>query len=240
MSYKIKTRIYYNLDIIAKSNITLDNFNSHHLANVLKIQTGEFVSVFNEISGEFVCKVLNCHKKNTTLEVLEKIKDFTPPKYLLHLAYAPLKKDANDFVIEKSCELGVSALSNIITNRCVNKPLEVDKIKIKLQGASSQCGRLDIPQVLLGKKLVDFVQEHKKDNNIFWLNEFFLGDVFSNVLQNTPPKNSIILIGPEGGFDMQEKSFLSENTIPCYIKGNILRAETASIVALVNFNLFCN
>jgi len=136
--------------------------------------------------------------------------------------------------------LGISKLSNIITNRCVNKPLERDKISIKLQSASCQCGRLDIPEVLPPQKLIDFVEEHKSYKNIFWLNEFFLGDTFSKSLQQTPVKNSIILIGPEGGFDEGEKKFLTQNTIATYLSGNILRADTASIVAIANFNLIYN
>ena len=53
-------------------------------------------------------------------------------------------------------------------------------------------------------------------------------------------KNISFLIGPEGGFSVREHDLLDtyENVVSIKLNNRILRAETASILALSTYNLY--
>jgi 16S rRNA (uracil1498-N3)-methyltransferase len=243
LRYKRKTRIFFPNSITLNSQINLEENNFNHIVNVLRCKVGENIGIFNNINGEFRAVIIAINKKNLTLEVLEQVRQPTIYQYDLHLAYVPLKKDSTDFLIEKAVELGVNSITQIISSRCVNNPLDVEKIHTKTTNATQQCERLDIPNIFAPIKLKDFIIQYQNKAHIFWLNEFFIGSTLSDTLKNNNliHKHIIFLIGPEGGFSQEEAEFLSQYTTPVYFNSNILKAETASIASILNFNIInCN
>lgn len=243
---KIKSRFYINdstLDLGKIITIKEDIF--HHLSVVLRCNINDFISLFNEIDGEFIAQITSLNKKEAQATVKEQIKKPKKNKYQIHLAYAPLKKDANDYTIEKSCELGITEITQVITQNTSNKPLELNKLWQKLSFATQQCERLDIPKVNNATTLSKFLDANK-NKKIFWLYERKSENSFSEYLHKNSQddfSDIIILIGPEGGFSNNEVTLLSslKYVHQVHLNTNILRAETACIVALVNFQvIYCN
>ncbi|MDR0484076.1 MAG: 16S rRNA (uracil(1498)-N(3))-methyltransferase [Alphaproteobacteria bacterium] len=241
---KIKTRLFVNTNFLEENSfITIDGSAFHHL-NVLRIKLLDYISVFNAY-GEFLAQITSINKKEATIKVLHLIKSAKSKKFNLHLAYAPLKKDANDYALEKATEVGVNEITQIITKNTVNKPIDVDKITQKVILATQQCERLDIPQVNLSINLEKFLETHK-NKLIFWLYERGSDSTLSQyLLENKTQefKDVIFLIGPEGGFAESEINLLNSLNFvkQVHLNTNILRAETACVASLINFQVIsCN
>ncbi len=241
---KIKSRFYINAyNLTEKRSLVLKDDIFHHLYNVLRCKVNDYISLFNEIDGEFLAQIISLNKKEA--EVILKHQIYKPKKkeINIHLAYAPLKKDANNYVLEKSCELGVTEITQVITQNTVNKPLDTDKIRQKLIFASQQCERLDVPIVNQPISLKKFLDTNK-NKKIFWLYEresqYTLSE-YLNKYSKEKFNDIIILIGPEGGFSETEVSILKtlDFITQVHINTNILRAETACVVSLVNFQVIC-
>ncbi len=152
------------------------------------------------------------------------------------LAAAMIKKDKFELVLQKAAELGVSRIVPLITARTVNRPEEDKQKKIYarwqsiLEEASAQCERTRIP--VLEKTIpVERIREYRQAQNLFGYERGYeksplLGDVMK-------PEDTLIVIGPEGGFTDEECDFfLQEGFSMVSFGSRILRAETACIYAL--------
>ncbi len=237
MNYdKIITRCFCEKKLEPGIYISLLEDQYKHIVVVLRVKINHHITLFNEQYGEFLAKIHKIDKHSVQVYVVKKIKDYKKDDLQIILAYSPLKKNCNDFVIEKSTELGIKKIVQIITERTVNKPILEHKITQKCILSAQQCGRIDIPNVMESISLKDFINNHNT-LPIFWLNE----DRNSIKLVNSIEKfigienKIIILIGPEGGFSDKEKEFLytKKNVNNVYLDTNILRAETAVIAAIV-------
>ncbi|MEW5820605.1 MAG: RsmE family RNA methyltransferase, partial [Cyanobacteriota bacterium] len=156
-----------------------------------------------------------------------------------------IKLDKQDFIIQKSTELGINKIYNVISDHSNAKfktESEINKKLIRWQkialNAARQSKRLTIPNIeiclnldqLLSKLLCNvnnsIIIAFIEDNNII---------TFKEVLRafKTPVENIYIIVGPEGGWSKEEIMLFSKyNIITTNLGRNILRAETVPIVAL--------
>ncbi|MGV3278102.1 RsmE family RNA methyltransferase [Rickettsiales bacterium LUAb2] len=232
---EIKTRIYYfNTLNTINQEVILSSEDSHYLVNVLRLKNNDQIALFNSIDGEWLAKVNNINKNSSKVILLEKIKEANINNTSIHLMYAPLKNTASSFLLEKITELGVTDITQVITTRTTNKPIDIKKIELKIKQAVEQCGRLSVPKVYASKSLKQLLFSlEATDSKLIWLNEQQTGeDLLTAISNNTQPIN--ILIGPEGGFSAEEIDMLKHHpkVTPSYLKGNILKAETAAIISV--------
>lgn len=231
--FKIKARYYVNNAIETNQKLRLNEIAAYHFTTVLRGKPKDYIRVFNEKYGEFTAQIISINRQQVITQVLEQYKAYSVPKQHLHLAFAPLKKDATDIVLEKATELGVNELSSIITERTTNKPVETTKCTAKVINATQQCERLDIPKINPSLSLPNFLAKYNAP--ILWLNEKRISCTINQQLQTHWVDSPIFLIGPEGGFTDAEYLLLesSKNVYPVHFKGNILKAETACLTALI-------
>ena len=230
---KIKARYYINDILKVNQELLLHEIPAYHFTTVLRGKNQDYIRVFNEKYGEFTAQIIGIHRQQVTIQILEQYKKYVLPTQHLHLAFAPLKKDANDIVLEKATELGAQEISFIITERTTNKPIDPQKGTLKVINATQQCERLDIPTINPSVTLSSFLTKY--NTPIFWLNEKRISQTLQQQLQKTWVDNPIFLIGPEGGFTSAEYQLLgrNKNVHPVHFKGNILKAETACLTALI-------
>lgn len=222
-------RIYYFGNIEINKHIILPEPDSLHIIKVLRLEKDAYVNVFNE-NGEWISKIIDKNKTKAKILPIQKIKDSETTDKWIHLLFAPLKNTANSFLITKATELGVNEITQVITERTTNKALDIDKLMLKSKEAAQQCGRLSLPKINKTVNLTYII--NNLTYNVFWLNENQNGKELQNIVSNyTKPIN--LLIGPEGGFSKNEINMLKCNLItPVYLKGNILKAETAAIISV--------
>lgn len=228
-------RIYYSSKITSSTTCTLEKIDSHHLISVLRLNEGEHLALFNA-QGEWLCEITKANKKAAVVLPIKQLKKEETPLRKIKLFYSPLKSSATAFLLPKATELGVSNLTQVITDRTVNKPLENEKIYAKIKEAAQQCGRLSIPKVEVTISLKNLISSlDNSQNSLFWLNEDQQGLSISQAVTTLNQNEECgFLIGPEGGFTDAEKNSLKacRGIVPVFLKGNILRAETACLAAL--------
>ena len=218
---------------IKDNNVYLTKEDEHHILNVIRSKVGDKIEVVDN-GNLFLCEIISL--KPLSIKVVKNIDEDSELKNDITLYYCLSKGDKNDLVIQKSTELGVKRIVLVSSKRCVvkydNKNIE-NKIfrfyKIAKE-AAEQSHRLIIPKIegpFDLRKLKDVI----KENNLFVAYEENKLDKAFEVDKNM---DSIgILIGPEGGLELEEINCLNSIGFKCVSLGKrILRTETAAIYAL--------
>jgi len=245
-------RLYIAEEIIAGHDIGLSVEQAHHLRNVMRLRAGDSVLVFNSNDGDWQAVLSVVDKKQCLVKVVQQIR---PPikTRALSLAFAPLKQDATNWLIEKATELGVTNFQPLIMDHSNTKKAQLDRYQKIAAEASAQCERQDIPTISPLMPLRDFLSNLPDDFTWLVAMERFdnnqedscaqkshsilsvLFDDFSRSYEN----NLGLIIGPEGGFSKSEKDLIiKHNKVKTFSLGQrILRAETAAIAALSGCNI---
>src|SRR3954471_19617121 len=97
-------------------NVQLDESETRHLRDVLRIREGEPVKVFDGNGREFLATVSTISKRFATLKLDQETSAAAPESPLdLTLAIALTKGDKFELAIQKAVELGVNKIIPILT-----------------------------------------------------------------------------------------------------------------------------
>ena len=227
-------RLFFPESLSINSTSKLDKSQSHYLVRVMRASIGESFSLFNQ-SGEWRAKIIEITKGIVGFSITKKLRSLDN-KRNIWLAFAPIKLNYLNLMIQRATELGVTRFIPILTERTIVRKLNQKRINKIIVEASEQSNRLKVPVLDEIIKLDNFLKDNQKTTIIF-------GDLNTkNIKLNFNSKEPLcVLIGPEGDFSSREreKVLKFENVIPLKINENILRSETAaiSIVSIISFNL---
>ena len=210
--------------------VPLDGNPAHYLLSVMRVKEGDIVLLFDNRTGEWAAEAHDIRKRDVTLCVvqqtrpLEKVPDFW-------LCAAPIKKGRIDLVAEKACELGVARLQPVLTRRAVVDRLNLSRLQSHLVEAAEQCGRTALPELPEMVKLSGLLKNWPKGRHLFFADEQG-GTPMAQALASRPGP-AAFLIGPEGGFDDEERALIRAHpaAVAVSLGPRILRAETAAIAA---------
>jgi 16S rRNA (uracil1498-N3)-methyltransferase len=199
---------------------------------VLRLPAGAPLTLFDGRGGEYDA-VLELQGKTWQAEILAHRAVERESPVQLYLAQALVSAEKMDWLVQKAVELGVNRITPILTRRC-NVRLSGERSEKRLlhwQGvvvaSAEQCGRNRLP-------VIDALQELEA-----WLQQLPMGSLrylldpegapLSGVLVG-PGQLVVLAVGPEGGFDPQEKSLLAQHGFtPLRLGPRILRTETAAL-----------
>lgn len=198
----------------------------HQWTRVLRFETGREVVLFNDHHEERLYRIAKIGDNAVHLELVTELVGKTPQTEV-YLCFALLKKDKNDWVLQKGTELGVRHFIPLLTDRTEKTGFDVDRAEKIVVEAAEQCGRVDIPRVREPIRVDSMINEikHKVD--------LYIAEQGSPHLLSTNPQLPIaVLIGPEGGWTDDEKKFFVDNEIKHLALSEFtLRAETACVTA---------
>lgn len=193
--------------------------------NVLRMEEGSNVILFSGDGSESLCEFVSLSKKSALLKVIETKKGLVPVREVT-LYMALIKKDSFELVLEKATELGVSRIVPVQADRSEKKGVNYERAQKILREASEQSGRTVVPTI------GEIISVEKLPNDVVVFDP--RGKLSSReyfTMHTTTPIS--VLIGPEGGFTDAEMELFRARNIPIVTTGSqILRAETAAIVAL--------
>ena len=220
-----------SLNLISK----LDKSQSHYLSKVMRINIGQSFSLFNQ-TGEWEAKIKEINKGIVEFSVIKKLRSASNEREIW-LAFAPIKLNYLNLMIQKATELGVTKFIPILTERTIVRKLNDNRLNKIIIEASEQSNRLKVPKLDRILKLDNFLKLNRNTNVIF-------GDLNTNNNKiNFKSSDPLcILIGPEGDFTVKERENILKlkKLIPLKINKNILRSETAAISALSIINYCLN
>ena len=227
-------RLFFPESLSINLTDKLNKSQSHYLAKVMRINIGKKFSLFNQ-NGEWEAKITNITKGIVEFSTMKKLRSKDNEKEIW-LAFAPIKFNYLNLMIQKATELGVSKFIPILTERTIVRKINEKRLNKIIIEASEQSNRLKVPKLDEIIKLDNFLKFNQKTNVIF-------GDLNTDnkkiIVKGTEPL--CILIGPEGDFTLKEREKILKlkNIIPLKINENILRAETAAIsmISILTFKL---
>lgn len=229
-----KIRLYVEGDLKVGAEISLSANQTHYLKNVMRMEVGGKVLLFNGRDGEWSAEIKMIGKKAATLTAREQMRDQTgePDIWLL---FAPVKKAPIDIITEKATELGVACLWPVVTERTNVERVKIERLRANAIEAAEQCRRLTIPDIREPEKLTQVLAAWNPDRRLILMDETGQGHPLPDILSQGPNLGGdAILIGPEGGFSTSELDALRKLPFvtSASLGGRILRAETASLAAL--------
>jgi 16S rRNA (uracil1498-N3)-methyltransferase len=201
----------------------LDQADTHHLTSVLRLRDGEIV-VAGDGAGRWApCRMRVGSPPGATLERVGPVETTEASAPTVTVAFAPVKGDRPEWVVQKLTELGVDRIVPILTARSVVRwegeraTKAVERLRRVAREGAAQSRRAWLPEVAAVSSLGSLAA---------------LTGV-PTALANpggSPPDLSrpVVAIGPEGGWDQAE---LEAGCELVGLGSTILRAETAAVAA---------
>jgi len=217
---------------------------SHHALDVLRLECGQRVVVFNGAGTEVTAEIAELHKQGIRLKTQQTAR--TPRlKAAITLGQAIPKGKNMDLIVQKATELGATTIAPILSERTVVQidAADSEKKRTKWQEivieAAKQCGQNWLPEIArpLSPRAF-FEQGHPYDLMLIASlqpDARGLKSVLAEVEKETGklPSTVLIMVGPEGDFTPAEIALAkSQGCRPITLGPIVLRTETASLYCL--------
>lgn len=227
-------RLFIDEKLSVEQGVTIDGQAFHYLCRVMRRTIGDQIKCFDDRSGEYLGQITSLDKRKCEIMLIEKLKERENVPDLW-LCAAPIKRDRWMMMAEKSCELGISALVPVQTQRTIIDKIKDEKLRICMIEAAEQCERTALPIIHPLQKLTTFLDDFPKGRTLYFCDERG-GEEAVDIIKKSSTKNSsaALLIGPEGGFTDEENALIRAQPAaqPISLGPRILRAETAAIAAI--------
>ena len=202
---------------------------------VLRMQPGDVITLFNGEGGEFDATVTRMGRSDVEVEVGTHHPVEREAARAVHLLAGITANERMDWLVEKATELGVASITPLMAERSVLK-LKGERAEKKLahwQGvavaAAEQCGRNRVPVVHAAVTLAEWLKKAAAGER--WVLSLSPGT--QPLTQMTGNAAVTVLSGPEGGLSPAEESAaLLAGFVPVTLGPRVLRAETAPLAVL--------
>lgn len=239
-------RLFLDAPLAVATEVTLPPDVSRH-AQVLRLQPGDALRLFNGQGDEWQAEVLSMGRQTVVVRVDQPLACDRELPRPVTLALGMPANDRMDALVEKATELGVQTIQPLHTSRSVLRLTgeRADKRRAHWQGvataASEQSGRTAVPHLAPVRSVADWLDQlapSTSDAEQRCLLSFTPDAVPLSSLPSRAGCPLLVLSGPEGGLDPQEEAHARQRGfVPVSLGPRVLRADTAPLVVLswVNF-----
>lgn len=223
-------RLFVPAALAANATVQTTAAQAHYLATVMRRAVGDRVHLFNGRDGEWAARITTLGRNAAGLTVDTQLcPQESDQEADIWLAFALLKRDTTDLVVEKATELGVAAIWPVLTARTNASRVNLDRLHAIALEAAEQSERLTVPALHPPRTLAALLDAWPSGRRLFVAVE----------RTEAPPLAPTgapcgLLIGPEGGFTPAELDVLHVHALVTLasLGPRILRAETAAIAGL--------
>jgi len=210
--------------------IVLDSTEARHAGGPLRLRSGDEV-VVTDGAGAVASGTIDLRGRGAAEVRIDTVEHVAPTEPGLTLAMALLAGSAMDLVIQKAVELGVERLipvgcerSQIGCSRAVTRMGHWGRIN---RQALKQCRRAWAMELAAPCPLSELIRGDESGTGVVAHPEG------GRVDELPPGRGGLLLIGPEGGFSLDEERALDSAGWPKVSLGRfVLRAETAAIAGV--------
>lgn len=226
-------RLYTDQPLATDQQLELAPEPAHHLVKVLRARVGDTVVLFDGSGWDYACTVTGIHRNRATLTIGKASPGIGGSPLNCHLGLCLSKGDRFDWAIQKATELGVTAITPLLSER-VDVKIPAQRVANRLRhwrqvvaGACEQSGRSRPPETHLPLTLSEWVCEQRADLKAM------LHHRVPGTLPDARPDSVALLVGPEGGLSPRDLDYAQAAGFTTLNLGpRVLRTETAPLVAL--------
>jgi 16S rRNA (uracil1498-N3)-methyltransferase len=225
--------------------LTLTGSQVHHARNVLRLQTGDKLVLFNGRGRELTAEIATFADDEIRLRKLHE-SESAPLRGRIVLGQAIPKGKNMELIVQKAVEIGAAEIAPIISDRTIvqlgsesalHRQAKWQQIAIE---AAKQCGQNWLPHVDAPKKLAEFFSTSDQLFDIRLIGSLQpdaqhlkkILEIYSSE-HGGRPRSVLMLVGPEGDFTPAELALARRyGCHPITLGPIILRVETAAIYCL--------
>jgi 16S rRNA (uracil1498-N3)-methyltransferase len=236
MSSKLQ-RLFVKSKLEPGAEIALPKDQAHYLGTVLRLKPGARILLFNGQDGEWHAELTAIGRKGAEARLEHQTRPQEPGPDL-HYLFAPLKRARLDYMAQKATELGASALRPVITRHTMAERVKTERLRANAIEAAEQCGILRVPEVMEPEKLPELLEAWEDTRLLIFADESAPHASPLAALKTRPPGPLAVLIGPEGGFEREERAALLAKSfvLPISLGPRVMRADTAAVASLALVN----
>lgn len=231
-------RLHVDLPLTESSEIILPDAAARHAARVLRLRTGDRLTVFNGDGHDYPGRLGRVEGRVVIVHTESRTRVDNEPPFPVILGQCLAKGDKMDLVIQKATELGVSAIVPLLGERC-DVRLDAARAQRRVQhwqavaaSACEQCGRARLPQIVPPLSLSEWLRQLDASCPAQRL-VLVPGSARRARDVGIDAGGVIVAIGPEGGFGPRDNSALAAAGFNGLALGpRILRTETAGFAAI--------
>ncbi len=229
-------RLYIDAALAPGTVVALNRDQANYLRNVLRLEPGTLILVFNGREGEWRARLELAGKRDAAARIEALERPQTAPVDI-HLLFAPIKHARLDYMVQKAVEMGASELTPVFTRRTQVHRVNIERIRANVIEAAEQCGILSLPEVREPAELDRLIANWPNSRQLVFCDEDAPLSNPVRALASSVGSGRVsvaVLIGPEGGFDPVEREALLNmpGAIAISLGPRILRADTAAVAAL--------
>jgi 16S rRNA (uracil1498-N3)-methyltransferase len=210
---------------------TLNQEESAHAARVLRLKTGDEITLVDGCGGRYRARIAGTHHQHCEVEVLEQQAAYGKRPYRLHIGIAPTKNiDRFEWFIEKVTEIGIDEITPLLCEHSERKHVHPERLQRIMIAAMKQSKKAYLPQL---NEMASFGKWLETQGSAYcYMAHCNEGDRQSLKTVYEARQNAVIAIGPEGDFSAQEVI----QALACGFKSislgaSRLRTETAGVAA---------
>ena len=224
-------RIYVDAELERDVLVSMDMEQTKYLRQVMRLQTGDMITVFNGRGGEYTAE-LTCLAKGggqCRPTAFDAVNRELPCR--VHIIQAANRSEKIETVLQKATEMGASSFQVVNSERAMFN-LPANKREKRLQRwqkiiieAAEQSERTALSKVTWHEK----INQIKPSGKCFVLHPRD-AKLWQDIRDDLPQVQDITLaIGPEGGWSNQELDyFQSQGFEPLSFGARVMRTETAA------------
>ncbi len=235
-------QLFYNKNIDTETQTyTFDKDESRHIIRVLRKKEGDIIYVTNGKNQIFTGEIIDVNDKKCRISITKFETKAPLRKYQMHIAVAPTKNNARlEWFLEKATEIGIDHIYPVLCEHSERKQIKEARLQKQLQTAMKQSLQTQLPVLHSVISFNDLIKHTTAAQKFIARCNYSVEEVRHNhlFLKAAPRKDTLVLIGPEGGFTKRELDLaLSNDFIPVSLGATRLRTETAALVAVHTLNI---
>jgi 16S rRNA (uracil1498-N3)-methyltransferase len=229
---KTTPRLYVETSLSEGAEFALEKEQGHYLVHVLRLGSGDAVTLFNAHDGEWLSHITTVTKKSVAVRMERNTASVKAPPDIDYL-FAPLKHARLDYMVQKATELGARRLRPVITQRTIAERVNLERMRANAIEAAEQCNLVFVPEVLEPVTLAKALATWNPQRRLIYCDETASLANPMEALKNIQAP-AAVLVGPEGGFTNEERAHLKSLAFVTAISlgPRIMRADTVAIAAL--------
>ena len=230
-------RVFSDQTLQEGSTVTLGEREYHHSIKVLRLRTGDAITLFNGDGFDYQA-VLTVLKREASAQIKSKREGVKESPLKVTLVQGVSRGERMDFALQKSVELGVYRIQPVLTERTVVK-LDSKRRENRMNhwrsimiSACEQSGRSVVPELAAPVNLSEYLQQVSGSDTV----KLVLSPTGEQSISQCAELAGLqanVLIGPEGGLsDTEIEAAQKSGFAPVRMGPRVLRTETAALVAL--------